>query len=64
MAAFITFMEGTWGRVLRVILGLILVYFGWTTGGTTGWIILIIGLVPLLMGIWGPCLVGLILKKK
>ena len=63
MAALIKFMEGTWGRVIRVVLGLLLVYYGWTSGGTTGWIILIIGLVPLVMGILGPCLLGKVFKK-
>ncbi len=63
MAALIAFMEGTWGRVLRVIVGLLLVYYGWTSGGTAGWIILIVGLVPLVMGIWGPCLLGKLFKK-
>ncbi len=65
MKALITFMEGAWGRGLRVVLGLVLIYVGWSmVGGTTGTIIAIVGLVPLIMGLWGPCLLGFIFKKK
>ena len=61
MAAFIDFMNQPVGRVLRVIAGLLLI--GWAvffSGGTVlGWVLGIIGVVPLVMGIWGRCLVEL-----
>lgn len=65
MAGLIKFMEGTWGRVLRIVLGLVLIYIGYSiVTGTAGWIIVIIGLVPLVMGVWGPCLLGFLFKKS
>jgi len=66
MSTVITFMEGTWGRLLRIVLGLVLIYIGLVTmhASAAGIIVAIIGLVPLVMGIWGPCLLGFIFKKK
>ena len=65
MAGLIKSMEGTWGRVLRIVLGLVLIYVGYSiVTGTAGWIIVIIGLVPLVMGVWGPCLLGFLFKKS
>jgi hypothetical protein len=65
MAGLITFMQGTWGRVLRIVLGIVLIYIGYSVVmGTAGWIIVIIGLVPIVMGVWGPCLLGFLFKKN
>lgn len=59
MAGLVTFMNGVVGRILRIVLGLVLMWLGFlgplqgTTGGT---IVGIIGILPLVMGIWGRCL--------
>lgn len=64
MKGLITFMQGTWGRILRIVLGVVLIYLGLVyVTGTPGYIVAIIGLVPLLMGLWGPCLLGFLSKK-
>ena len=64
MKGFISFMQGTWGRLLRVILGLALIYVGLVVvGGTAGIIIAVIGIVPMVMGVWGPCLIGFVFKS-
>lgn len=64
MKGLIDFMQGTAGRVLRVILGLVLIYAGLTVvGGTVGIIIAVIGLLPIAMGVWGPCLLGFVFKS-
>ena len=55
MASFMN--EATWDRALRVVLGLFLLYLGWTgtVGGTLGWIFKIGGFLPLATGIFGWC---------
>ncbi len=58
MTGVIHFMNGVWGRLLRVVLGLALVYWGWIGLGASpaGIVVALIGLVPLIMGLWGHCL--------
>ena len=59
MAALITFMNGTIGRLLRIVLGLVLVWLGFLgplAGSTAGIIVGVIGILPIIMGIWGRCL--------
>jgi hypothetical protein len=64
MNALINFMQATAGRVLRVILGLVLIYAGlFVLGGTLGIVVAAIGIVPLAVGIWGPCLLGFVFKQ-
>ncbi len=63
-----TVNEATWDRVVRVILGLILAYFGFFSMGGTGGIILgVIGLVLIVTGVVGFCpayrLLGFSTKK-
>lgn len=59
MSGLIAFMNGTVGRILRIVIGLVLIYIGLmgsmkgTTGGT---IVAVIGLLPLLFGLSGRCL--------
>ncbi len=63
MSNLISFMQAYTGRALRVILGLALIYLGLAVvGGTVGIVVAIVGLVPIAMGAWGPCLVGFIYK--
>jgi hypothetical protein len=64
MKSLLNFMQGTFGRLLRVVLGLVLIYVGLAIiGGTAGIIIAAIGIVPIAMGVWGPCLVGFVFKS-
>ncbi len=64
MNSLIDFLQSSTGRIIRVILGLALIYVGLVIfGGTAGTILAIIGLVPMAMGIWGPCLLGFIFKQ-
>jgi hypothetical protein len=59
MAGLITFMNGTAGRIVRIVLGLLLIWLGLLgpMAGTTGGVIVaVIGVVPIVMGIWGRCL--------
>ena len=57
MNGLVAFMNGTWGRLLRIILGLVLIYVGlFVWGGTAGVILALVGLAPLIFGAWGRCL--------
>ncbi len=63
MTGLIDFMQNNFGRALRVILGLALIYIGLAAiGGTLGVIVAMVGLVPIAMGVTGPCLLGFAFK--
>ena len=50
------FMASTAGRVARIIAGLALILIGpLALGGIWGWILAIVGLVPLLAGVFDRC---------
>ncbi len=60
MAGFLSFMRSGIGRILRIVLGLVLIWLGLMgplAGTTGGAIVAVIGVVPIVMGVWGPCLV-------
>jgi hypothetical protein len=64
MKKFFEIMEGTFGRSLRVAMGAALVYLGFARmTGTSGWIVAVVGLLPIAMGLWGPCLVHLASRR-
>jgi hypothetical protein len=50
------FLGGSTGRAIRVVAGLILIVVGiWAVQGVGGWILAIVGLVPLLAGAFDRC---------
>jgi hypothetical protein len=60
----ISFMQGTVGRTLRVVLGLVLIYAGLAVvGGTAGSIVAVIGLLPIVKSVWRPCLPGFVFRS-
>jgi type IV secretory pathway VirB2 component (pilin) len=64
MRALFRFLASMTGRWTRAIAGVILIVVGiWLVQGTWGWVIALIGLVPLLAGLFDRCvfapLVGL-----
>ena len=64
MEKFFEVMEGPIGRVLRVALGVVLIYLGLgRISGIGGRIVAIAGLLPIAMGLWGPCLVHLATRR-
>jgi hypothetical protein len=64
MDKFFEVMEGPVGRVLRVVRGFVLVYFGLArVGGAGGAVLAVVGLLPIAMGLWGPCLVPLAMRR-
>jgi hypothetical protein len=57
MTAFVAFMDGAFGRLLRVLLGVGLIVYGLlVVGGASGTVIAVIGLLPIGLGLWGHCL--------
>ncbi len=57
MNPFVSFMASTTGRIVRIVAGLALVAWGWFgLGGVTGIIVAVIGLVPLLAGVFDFCI--------
>ncbi len=56
MNGFFGFMASTWGRIVRIVAGLILIYLGlWPVGGTWGYVLAVVGLVPLAAGLFDFC---------
>ncbi len=56
MNPFIKFMASTAGRVTRVAAGIVLVLWGLLgIGGTAGIVVTVVGLVPLLAGLFDFC---------
>jgi len=56
-SGFAQFMSSAAGRILRVIAGLAIIYWGYTTRGTSlGIALMIVGLVPLVAGGFDLCL--------
>ena len=56
MNAFFRFIASPTGRVVRIVAGLILIAAGiWWISGIGGWIVAIIGLVPLVAGAFDRC---------
>ncbi len=59
MNPFVMFMASAAGRIVRVVAGIALILWGWMgIGGTTGIIVAVIGLVPLLAGLFDFCLLA------
>ena len=57
-------MNGPTGRAARVGLGLVLVYLGLAVlGGTAGAVLAVGGLLPILLGLWGRCLLELFASR-
>ena len=56
MSGFFDFMAGSTGRTVRVVAGLVLIVIGLLfTQGAARWILVIVGLVPLLAGLLDRC---------
>ena len=56
MNAFFGFIASPAGRLARIIAGLALILIGLLAlGGVGGWILAIVGLVPLLAGLFDRC---------
>ncbi len=60
MGAFIAFLESRMGRLIRIVVGMLMIVFGIAfVPGVAGDVVAIIGLFPLFAGLSGVCLIGL-----
>ncbi len=57
MATFFGFMASSAGRAARVVVGLVLIVLGMVLGGAW-WILAVVGVVPLLAGVFDVCLLA------
>lgn len=56
---FAKFINTTAGRIVRIVAGLALIIWGISTGmNTTGIILIIVGLVPLIAGTFNFCIIS------
>jgi len=62
--AFARWMNGTAGRTARVIAGAALIALGAMLGGGGGLTLAIVGLVPLIAGAAGICLIAPLLRTS
>jgi predicted RND superfamily exporter protein len=59
MSSFVAFMQSTTGRILRIVVGIALIALGLLViQGVWGIVLAVIGLVPLIAGLGGVCLVA------
>jgi len=57
MNPFVSFMASTTGRIVRIVLGIVLIVWGWFgLGGVTGIVVAVIGLLPLFAGVLDFCI--------
>jgi hypothetical protein len=56
MNPFVMFMASTTGRIVRIVAGITLITWGQLgLGGTTGTIVIFVGVLPLLSGMFDFC---------
>lgn len=58
MNGLVQFLASQNGRALRALAGIALIVVGWLVGGTAGWILGIVGVIPLAAGIFDFCLLA------
>lgn len=54
--AFAKFMSSAFGRMLRIVAGVVLIAAGFYVQGTWGLILGVVGAVPLLAGVFDVCI--------
>lgn len=58
-SGFAWFMASNTGRGLRIVVGLVLIVWGWSMHGQiAGTVLMVVGLVPLAAGVFDVCLLA------
>jgi hypothetical protein len=60
--SFARFMAGPIGRGARILVGIVLIIIGISAGGAGGWILALVGLLPLVAGVLNICIIAPLLK--
>ncbi len=62
-SSFAQFISGIGGRLLRIVAGAAIIAAGilWV-GGTLGWVLAVVGIVPITAGVFDFCLLGPLFK--
>ena len=61
-SGFGQFMASGSGRMLRAVVGIVLIWVGYAVlTGVVGWVVAVIGLIPLLAGLFDFCLVSVLM---
>jgi len=60
--SFARFMAGPIGRGVRVVAGLALIVIGLSIGSAGGYVLAVVGVVPLLAGALNVCVIAPVLK--
>ena len=55
-SALAGFMASPAGRLLRIVAGVAIIFFGWSLHSGTGTIVMLVGLVPIAAGVFNFCL--------
>lgn len=65
MNSLIQFMNTWTGRIARIVLGFVLIYVGlvFMGGGILGYVVALVGVVPIVMAVWGHCLPEFIVSQ-
>lgn len=57
-SALAGFMASLAGRLLRIVAGVAIIFFGWSLHSGTGTIVMLVGLVPIAAGVFNFCLIA------
>ena len=60
--SFAHFMAGPIGRGIRVVAGIVMIVAGLLIGSTGGYVLVAVGLLPLLAGLLNVCVIAPVLK--
>lgn len=58
MVKFAKFMARPLGRIIRVVAGAAIIWWGWTMMSTTGYVVMAIGAIPFFAGILNLCMIA------
>ena len=56
--AFARFMSSPFGRGIRILAGAVLIVVGLALGSAVGWVIAVVGLLPIAAGAFNVCVLG------
>jgi hypothetical protein len=58
MLKFAKFMAKPLGRIIRIVAGAAIIWWGSTMGGGAGYVVMALGTIPVLAGIFDLCMIA------